>query len=171
MPISPPILLSRRRFIAATTGLAGLAVIGGCSEALPASEPDPLNGLAAAAARDARELAAADASHGSATAGLKKIAEVRRVHAKHLADEVGREAGDEPTPDDGDQADESNSPGEPDPATPSTVVCPPIDEVLARLRADARTASEFAVSAEGYRAELAAAVSAACTAAVEVILT
>lgn len=161
MPVPSPATstgpsLTRRRFVAASAGLAGLAAAGGCALPEPTREPDPFGALAEAAARDARELGAADASHGSDAARLRRIADVRRVHADHLTAEVlrldpeGSATGDEPPP--------------------ATAVCPPIGEVRERLRADARRAAEQAAASEGYRAELAAAVSAACTAAVEVVL-
>jgi hypothetical protein len=49
-------------------------------------------------------------------------------------------------------------------------VCPPAEEVRSRLRADAADAAGAAAATEGARAEIAGAVSAACTAAVEVEL-
>lgn len=170
MPVDSPTPLSRRRFVAVTAGLVGLLAAGACAVPEPDREDDPLHRLAHSAARDARELAAADASHGDDAARLRRVGEVRRVHAERLGAEVDRQAagptvavdeliGSEPTPTTA-VADDRGG----------TVVCPPIDEVRARLRDDATAAAEVAAESEGYRAELAAAVSAACTAALEVVL-
>lgn len=189
MPSTSPVTapgpsLSRRHFVAVTAGVAGLVAAGGCTLPDPEREPDPLLHLAEAADRDARELAAADASHGGDVGRLRRIGEVRRVHAERLGAEIRRVDppgdDDEAGPDDGaavaeqagdagsgDAGTEGTGPGA---AGPAAVVCPPIGEVRERMRADARRAAEFAASATGYRAELAAAVSAACVAAVEVVL-
>ena len=154
MPHSVPADLSRRQFIAAAAAAAGLAVAGGC--ALPAGigHPDALIGLLDAAERDARELAAADASHGERAGALRRIADARRIHAQQLADLVERPDGDQRLT----------------PSSASPLVCPPVEEVRARLRVDAAGAAEAAAASEGARAEIAGAVSAACTAAVEVEL-
>ncbi|MFN3601833.1 MAG: ubiquinol-cytochrome c reductase iron-sulfur subunit N-terminal domain-containing protein [Dietzia sp.] len=156
MPASSTVPVSRRRFVAVTAVATGLVVAGGCAVPLIDDEPDPLLQLAEAADRDARELAAADASHGTDVARLRRIADARRTHAERLSVEIG------PT----DSAEAPSNGAEPD--TPA--ICPPIDEVRTRLRDDARRAGEVAVASRGQRAELAAAVSAACTTAVEVVL-
>lgn len=156
VPIAYPVPVSRRRFVAVTAGATGLLFAGGCSLSPIDDEPDPLRLLAEAADRDARQLVAADASHGDDVARLRRIGEARRVHADRLAAEITRLAPDE-SPSDGVE-----------PGPPAT--CPPIGEVRARLREDAKRAAEVAVDSRGYRAELAAAVSAACTTAVEVTL-
>src|SRR5699024_2114781 len=116
--------------------------------------PDPLLGLLEAAERDARELAAADASHGDRVGALRRIADVRRVHAERLTAIVERPEDD----------------ATPTPVPPDPPVCPPADEVRSRLRADAADAAGAAATTEGAGAEIAGAVSAACTAAVEVEL-
>ena len=133
-----------------------MLTVGACALPRPVDEPDPLLELAEAADRDARELVSADASHGEDAGRLRRIGDVRRAHAEHLAAEIRRLAPEGET---------TIGIG-----TGTPPVCPPLEEVRTRLRADARRAGEVAVSAEGYRAELAAAVSAACTAAVEVVL-
>ena len=150
------LLVTRRRLLVATAGLAGLTAVGGCALPEPEREPDVLLPLAAAADRDALELAAADATHGSDVPRLHRIAEVRRIHAARLTEEIRRM--DPP----GDDHGEENLREAP--------VCPPLADVRERLRSDARRAGEVAVAAQGYRAELAAAVAAACTAAAEVVL-
>ncbi|GAA1052954.1 MAG: hypothetical protein Q7T31_07375 [Dietzia sp.] len=156
MPVSSTTPVSRRRFVAVTAVATGVAAAGGCALPLVDDEPDPLVPLAAAAARDAREFAAADASHGDDVARLHRMADARRTHAERLSAEIGpTDAGE--TPSDGAAA------GPP-------AICPPIGEVRTRLRDDARRAGEVAVAARGERAALAAAVSAACTTAVEVVL-
>lgn len=179
MPLSAPVHLSRRRFVATAAGLVGLAVAGGCAVPSPNRDPDPLIRLAENAARDARELVVANESHGSSAGALRRLADVRRVHAEHLTDEVERAAsGDLFGSAESDGAGgvpgvgsgESSVPGSATSATSVDPVCPPVDQVRARLHADSRSAAEVAVSAEGYRAELAAAVSASCTAALEVVL-
>lgn len=165
MPVPTPAPLSRRRFVAASAGVLGLLATAGCALPAPEEDPDPLLRLATAAERDARELAAADASHGPDAAGLRQVGEIRRVHAERLTAEIDRLA-DDPT-------DASGTPTAAPTRAPGNdgeVVCPPISEVRARMRSDARAAGDFAASSEGYRAELAAAVSAACTAALEVVL-
>ncbi|HJC30142.1 MAG TPA: hypothetical protein H9759_12190 [Candidatus Dietzia intestinipullorum] len=169
MPVPTPTPLTRRGFMTASAGLVGLLSSGGCATSTTESEPDPLRRLADAATRDARELAAADASHGSDADRLRRIGGVRAVHAERLTDEIEREAGGLQSLTDavGSSGSAAPSPGRDD-AAPA--VCPPTDEVRRRLRADAGEAAEAAISAEGYRAELAAAVSAACTAALEVVL-
>ena len=156
MPITSHVPVSRRRFVAVAAGATGFLVAGGCSIPLVDDDPDRLRLLAEAADRDARQLAAADASHGEDVARLRRIGEARRVHADRLTAELDRPAPDD-APSDG-----------VDPDQPA--ICPPIGEVRARLRDDARRAAEVAVDSRGYRAELAAAVSAACTTAVEVTL-
>ena len=154
MPQSAPVVLSRRRFVGAAVGVTGLAVANGCALPAVVERPDPLIPLIDAAARDARELAAADATHGDRVGALRRIADARRVHADALAELA-------------DTADE----GEEQPVTSTPPpVCPPVDEVRARLRADAALAADVAAETDGDRAEIAGAVSAACTAAAEVVL-
>ncbi|AWH92241.1 hypothetical protein [Dietzia lutea] len=154
MPHSAPVVLSRRRFVGAAVGVTGLAVAGGCALPAVVDRPDPLIPLIDAAARDARELAAADATHGGRVGALRRIADARRVHADALAELA-------------DTADE----GEDQPVAPAPLpVCPSVDEVRARLRADAALAADVAAAIDGARAEIAGAVSAACTAAAEVVL-
>lgn len=156
MPLPSSSPLSRRRFVASTVGVAGLMVAGGCALPTADDEPDPLIELAEAAVRDAEELAAADAAHGEDVARLRRVADARRVHAQRLHEEISlrRSGDDEPYRE----------------ILQPAPVCPPLEDVRIRLRADARRAAEVAVDAEGYRAELVAAVSAACTAAVQVVL-
>ena len=160
MPHSAPVVLSRRRFVGAAVCVTGFAVAGGCALPAVVDRPDPLIPLIDAAARDARELAAADATHGDRVGALRGIADARRVHADALA-------GLADTADEG----EGEGEGEEQPATPAPPpVCPPVDEVRARLRADAALAADVAAEIDGARAEIAGAVSAACTAAAEVVL-
>lgn len=156
VPLPAPAPLSRRRFVAAAAGVAGLVAAGGCG--LPAVDdaPDPLLELAEAAGRDADELAVADASHGESVAPLRLIADARRVHAERLYEEIARQRDADAEP--------------PREILRPAPVCPPLEEVRSRLRADARRAAEVAAGTEGYRASLVAAVSASCTAAVEVVL-
>lgn len=154
VPHSAPVVLSRRQFAVAAAGVAGLAVAGGCALPTVTDRPDPLLGLLEAAERDARELAAADASHGDRVGALRRIADVRRVHAERLTAIVDRPEDD----------------ATPTPVPPDPPVCPPADEVRSRLRADAADAAGAAATTEGAGAEIAGAVSAACTAAVEVEL-
>lgn len=155
VPRTAPVVLSRRQFVVAAAGVAGLAVATGCALPTVSDPTDTLLGLLDAAERDARELAAADASHGEWAGDLRRIGEVRRVHAERLAGIVRR-----PTEE-----------GQPTTAPGGPVVCPPVAEVRSRLRADAAGAAEAATLSEGARAEIAGAVSAACTAAAEVELT
>ena len=154
VPHSAPVLLSRRHFVTVAAGVAGLAVTGGCALPVVNDRPDPLLGLLEAAERDARELAAADASHGERVGALRRIADARSRHAERLAELVERPVDDD----------------RPTPAPTSPPVCPPVDEVRSRLRADAADAADAAVAAEGTRAEIAGVVSATCTAAVDVEL-
>lgn len=155
VPHSAPVALSRRQFAVAAAGVAGLAVAGGCALPTVTDRPDPLLGLLEAAERDARELAAADASHGDRVGALRRLADTRRVHAERLAGLVDRPQDDEQ---------------QPTPVPTPAPVCPPAEEVRSRLRADAADAAGVAAATEGSRAEIAGAVSAACTAAVEVEL-
>ncbi len=153
--------LSRRRFVAASAAATGLVAIGGCALPSPAPEVDPLIPVAEAARRDAREFAAADASHGADVSRLRQLAEVRRVHADRLDGEIARSAG----------SDASIASGDDPPFEADTApVCPPLGEVRSRLRTDGRVAADVAVAASGYRAELTAAIAAACVSAVEVVL-
>ena len=157
MPRYAPVPLSRRRFVAATAGVTGLVLAGGCVPLAADRDPDPLLELLEAAERDAREFAAADASHGDLVTDLRGLAETRRVHADRLTALIDRaEAGAETTT---------------GPAEASAAVCPPVEQVRERLRSDARRAAEVTVDTDGPRAELAASVSASCTAAAEVLLT
>lgn len=157
---SSPAALSRRRFLAVsagTVGTVGLMATTGCAVPALDNTPDPILDLVLAAQRDAREFTAADDSHGGYVDALHRIGEARRVHAERLEAVLER-------------------PRDPETVTPSAepqavVACPPVEEVRARLRADAAKATDVAVTAEGIRAELTGAVSAACTTAVEVLLT
>lgn len=167
MPSPTPTRISRRRFVAASAGLAGLMTAGACALPAPGEAPDPFLRLAEAADRDARELAAADASHGAHVTGLRRVAQARRVHAERLFDEIRRRADDDAG---AIGTGTGAGPTGTDDSGAATVTCPPIDEVRARLNADARAAGDAAVASEDYRAELAASVSAACTAALEVVL-
>lgn len=153
---SAPVALTRRRFLTVSSGAVGLMVATGC--AVPALEgtPDPVLELIRAAERDSREFAAADASHGTYLDAIRRIADVRRIHAERLG-ELFEQPQDAAT-------DEASA----DPAPPAT--CPPVEEVRSRLRADAAGAAEVALASDEIRAELTGAVSAACTAAVEVLL-
>lgn len=178
VPLSAPVHLSRRRFVATAAGLAGFTVAGGCAVPSPDREPDPLISLAENAARDAREFAVANESHGSSAGALRRLADVRQVHAERLTDEVERAAnGDLFGSAESDGAGGAPRVGSGESTVPvsessanAAAVCPPVDQVRTRLHADAQSAAEVAVSAVGYRAELAAAVSASCTAALEVEL-
>ncbi|MDX2355603.1 twin-arginine translocation signal domain-containing protein [Dietzia sp. PP-33] len=163
MHSSPAAPVSRRRFVAVSAVVTGLAAVGGCALPVVDDAPDPLVQLAEAADRDARELAAADVSHGDDVARLRRIAEARRTHFERLSAEIGRQTTTGEAPPD-DVATEDGV------ATDRPVTCPPVEEVRARLREDARRAAEVAVDSRGSRAEVTAAVSAACTAAVEVVL-
>ncbi|UVE95620.1 hypothetical protein [Dietzia sp. B32] len=154
MPHSAPVVLTRRHFVVAAAGVAGLAAAGGCALPTVSDRPDPLLGLLDAAQRDARELAAADASHGERVGALRRIADVRRLHAERLTTIVEFPADE----------------GRPTPASTPAPVCPPADEVRARLRVDAAGATDAAAAEEGPRAEIAGAIAAACTAAAEVEL-
>ena len=153
---SAPVALTRRRFLTVSSGAVGLMVASGC--AVPALEgtPDPVLELIRAAERDAREFAAADASHGTYLDSIRRIADVRRVHAERLVELV-----DQPQ-------DTTTDEATAEPTSP--VQCPPVDEVRSRLRADAAGAADVASASDEFRAELTGAVSAACTAAVEVLL-
>ena len=161
---SDPPGLSRRRFLAASTGMVGLAVVTSCGVPTDEDTPDPVLDLIRAAERDAREFGAADASHGTYRDAIRRIADVRRVHAERLGELVERpvEAGaQEPT---------ATTAATAETESETNPVCPPVDEVRSRLFADAGGAAEVAVTSEGVRAELTGAVSAACTAAAEVLL-
>lgn len=168
MPDSFTAPVSRRRFVAVTAVATGMALAGGCALPPADDEPDPLLALAVAAARDARELAAADASHGDDAPRLRRIADARRIHAERLSAEIGAAEIDAAEVEPGDTAEPIDTADVPGAGSPA--VCPPIGEVRERLREDARRAGEVAVDSRGYRSELAASVSAACTTAVEVVL-
>lgn len=153
---SSPVALSRRRFLAVSSGVVGLAVATGCAVPTADDSPDPILELIRAAERDAREFAAADASHGKYADALRRLAEVRRIHAERLGELVD------------DPAASGTAATTPPPGAAAS--CPPIAEVRTRLRGDADQAAGVAVAADGARAELTGSVSAACTAAVEVEL-
>ncbi|MGN0102187.1 MAG: hypothetical protein ACI39C_14715 [Dietzia sp.] len=154
MPHPAPVVVSRRTFVTAAAGLTGLAAVGGCALPAVVDRPDPLVPVLDAALRDSRELAAADATHGDRVGALRRIAEARRVHAVSL----------------GELTDLPDSGQTPPDAAQVTPICPPVDEVRERLRADAALAAVVAAEVDGARAEIAGAVSAACTAAAEVVL-
>jgi len=156
VPETPNTSLTRRGFITVTAGVAGLAVGAGCTSEPPGEHTDPLRELFEAADRDAREFAAADASHGDYADALRTLAEIRQVHATWL----GRFL-EAPPPANGTSTPQSAG---------VEAVCPPVVEVRQRLGEDAGQAGDVAVSSRGERAEVAAAVAAACTTAVEVVL-
>lgn len=157
MPFSSPVTLSRRRFLAASAGVMGAVAVTGCTGEEGDGVSDPVVELIRAAERDAREFAAADTSHGKYVDALRRIADVRRIHAERLAELVE-------TPPESTAA--ITTTAEPD----SVVTCPPVGDVRARLRTDSGHASEVALESEGIRAELTGSVSAACITAVEVLL-
>ena len=153
---SDPPGLSRRRFLAASTGMVGLAVVTSCGVPTDEDTPDPVLDLIRAAERDAREFGAADASHGTYRDAIRRIADVRELVERPV--EAGAQ---EPT---------ATTAATAETESETNPVCPPVDEVRSRLLADAGGAAEVAVTSEGVRAELTGAVSAACTAAAEVLL-
>lgn len=157
MPSSSPTLMSRRRFLGVTAGAAGLLAAPGCALPEPDDTPDPVLDLVLSAERDAREFAAADSAHGDHVGALHRLADVRRIQAGQLEAALTSPR-QTPTP-------------APSADSPEPVRCPPVDEVRTRLRADIATATEVALAESGIRAELAGAVAASCTAAVEVLLT
>ena len=159
MPSSSPTLMTRRQFLGVTAGAAGLLAAPGCALPEPDDTPDPVLDLVLSAERDAREFASADRTHGDHVGALHRLADVRRIQAGQLeAALTSPRQTPTPTP--------APSAGSPEP-----VRCPPVDEVRTRLRADIATATEVALAESGIRAELAGAVAASCTAAVEVLLT
>lgn len=160
MPFSSPVTLSRRRFLAASAGVMGAVAVTGCTGEEGDGVSDPVVELIRAAERDAREFAAADTSHGKYVDALRRIADVRRIHAERLAELVELVE----TPPESTAA--TTTTAEPD----SVVTCPPVGDVRARLRTDSGHASEVALESEGIRAELTGSVSAACITAVEVLL-
>lgn len=153
-------VLDRRAFGTAVLTVCGGVVlatsVGGCAG--PEADPavDALAALAEAARRDARQLGAADERNGGDADRLRRIGGVRQVHAEALDAEVRRLA---PT---------TTSPSVP--ADEEPVVCPPTDEVRARLRSDIDSAVQVAATSTGYRAALVASVAASCRAALEVTL-
>lgn len=157
MPSSSPPLMSRRRFLGVTVGTAGLLAAPGCALPEPDGAPDPVLNLVLAAERDAREFAAADRTQGDLVGALHRLADVRRIQAGQLEAALTSPR-ETPTP-------------APTTGPPEPVRCPPVDEVRTRLRADIAAATEVALAESGIRAELTGAVAAACTAAVEVLLT
>lgn len=136
-----------------------MVVASACSVPGTEQAPDAVVELIRAAERDALEFGAADASHGPYLDVLRRLAEVRRIHAERLSELIGQPEDTAGT----DTAEPASDAGTP-------VTCPPVEEVRSRLRSDASRAADVAVGSEGVRAELTGSVSAACTAAVEVLL-
>lgn len=149
---SAPAALSRRRFLTVSTGTVGLVLAAGCAAPSPDDAPDPVLELIRAAERDARQFAAADGGHGGYSEAIRRIGQARRIHAERLNGLLG-----------------SGASGTSTPAT-EPAVCPPVEEVRARLRADADRAGAVALESDGVRAELTGSVSAACAAAEQVLL-
>lgn len=147
--------LTRRAFGALAAGTAGVALVGGCGPDETRTEADPLRSLAESARRDAAEFSAADASAGSAAPALRSLGGIRRQHAERLGEEIAR------LDPEGARAASPTAPA---------ATCPPVADVRTRLRDEARAARDAAASATGYRAALAASISACCLAAAEVVL-
>lgn len=159
VPSPAPTALPRRTFLAVSTGAVGLVVTSACSVPDTHKAPDAVLELIRAAERDALEFGAADASHGTYVDTLRRLADIRRIHAERLSELIEQPAGTAETG----AAVPTSDAGPP-------VTCPPVDEVRTRLRTDASHAGEVAVGSVGVRAELTGSVSAACTAALEVLL-
>ncbi len=154
--------LTRRRVLVGAAGLAALgATASACGSPPQPPEPDPLEAQLALAHRDSEMARAAATAAGAFYAPLLNIvADERAAHAKALAQEIARMAGETTT---------SSTTAA---ATTSPAASPPPtrNDVIAALRESADSAANLAAKLDGYRAGLLGSVAAACTTSVTVPL-
>jgi hypothetical protein len=148
-------LLTRRRVLVGAAALAALgATASACGTTPQPPEPDPLEAQLALAERDGGMASTAARAAGAFYAPLLNIvADERAAHAKALAQEIARMAGETPT---------SSTIAA---ATTSAGASPPPtrNDVIAALRESADSAANLAANVDGYRAGLLGSIAAACT--------
>jgi len=154
--------LTRRHVLAGAAALAALgATASACGGAPEPPPPDPLEAQLDLAQRDSQMARAAANAAGPFYAPLLNVvAYERAAHAKALAAEIARLAG------------ETTTSRPTTAATPSAVASPPPsrDDVIAALRESADSAARLAENLDGYRAGLLGSVAAAATTSVAVPL-
>ncbi len=147
-------------------GAAALAVLGAATAACgspPPPEPDPLESQLELARRDSAMAAAAATKADRFWAPvLTVVASERADHAKALAEEIARAAGEPLT------SAETSTPEETATTSPAPTPPPSRMDVVAALRGSADSASKLAPTLSGYRAGLVGSIAASCTASAAV---
>lgn len=164
-PSSPGVVVSRRRVLIGAMALAALGAAGTACDSPPPPEPDPLIKALDLAHRDSTMAGAAAAAAGKFWAPVLQVVATQRAdHARALAQEIAREAG---------EATASSATPTPDPSPTTTGAADPAPsrtDVVNALRESGDSATELAITLSGYRAGLLGSIAASCASAVAVPL-
>ncbi len=160
---------SRRGVLAGGAALAALAVlVSACGGSRPdAPDVEDLLGPLDQAKHDSALAAAAAAGNPpQIAAALTVVAAQRAAHARALAAEIARAAGNV-----GSSSSETSNPSPTDAAAqPAPPPPPPVSDVVNSLRSSAESASRLVATSSGYRAGLLGSIAASCTASYSVAL-
>ena len=162
---------SRRGVLAGGAALAALAVlVSACGGSRPdAPDVEDLLGPLDQAKHDSALAGAAAAAAGNPpqiAAALTVVAAQRAAHARALAAEIARAAGNV-----GSSSSETSNPSPTDAAAqPAPPPPPPVSDVVNSLRTSAENASRLVATSSGYRAGLLGSIAASCTASYSVAL-
>ena len=162
----PASLRRRDLLLGLGRGAAGLALLAVTASAC-GSPPPQVDDLQAQLdlANDDTELArtAATGATGPLVPALTQIASERAEHARALAREIARAAG---------QPEPTATTTTTTTTTATTVAAPPpaVQDVVAALRRSADSATQLAATQSGYRAGLLGSIAASCTASFAVVL-
>ena len=159
---------SRRGVLAGGAALAALAVlVSACGGSRPdAPDVEDLLGPLDQAKHDSALAAAAAAGNPpQIAAALTVVAAQRAAHARALAAEIARAAGNV-----GSSSSETSNPSPTDAAAQPAPPPPPVSDVVNSLRSSAESASRLVATSSGYRAGLLGSIAASCTASYSVAL-
>lgn len=168
MPSTLPVVSRRRMLIGAGRGIAAVALLGGTASACASSPTPPavedLKAQLELAERDSQTARdAAAAANPVAAPALAEVASERSEHARALAEEIARAAG-EPVQTTTETATTTTS-------TSAQAGPPPsVRDVINALRESADSATALAAELSGYRAGLLGSIAASCTASYQVAL-
>lgn len=166
MPSAQPTIALTRRHLLVGAALAALgATAAACGKPAPPPEPDPLEAQLQLARRDAEMAAAAATSADPFYAPVLTVVAAQRAdHAKALAQEIARVAGESPTSSESATATATST-------TTAPAAPPPTrDDVVAAVRESADSAGALAPTLSGYRAGLLGSIAASCASSVAVPL-
>ncbi len=153
--------------IGAGQGIAALALLGGTASACASSPTPPavedLEAQLELAKRDSQTARdAAAAANPVAAPALAEVASERSEHARALAEEIARAAG-EPVPTTTETSTTTTTSAQAGPP-------PSVRDVINALRESADSATALAAELSGYRAGLLGSIAASCTASYQVAL-